>query len=312
IGVFMEGLFTNVHIHKPEVTDLMLAAYSRMKRDDVLGTCFDSRQQWYVQLIGARTIARAVAAPASEAGSGRAPDKRKSLLVFGDSSVVALFQGLSQFTPHGVKARLFPVPGASIAGLGKRYSTLDLMPKIEKCIERFAPDYLLLKFGQVDVEYGYYHQKFVKRNSRLDFTSYCRKLVDNYLDAVEKIGKKTMVALNSVNLPSVFSRGCCAKRTLDIVSFGETANDIACLHKAFALQPSFAQRTRMVMEFNEMLGGKSRERGLNFIDLTPLCLDTETNLLHEHLRDDEDTHYVTSARHRAQIIDYTMEKLLRE
>ena len=57
------------------------------------------------------------------------------------------------------------VSGASLIGLPKSNSKLKLRSKIITYLKNNKPDFLILKFGQVDIDLGYYYRIVVSTKS---------------------------------------------------------------------------------------------------------------------------------------------------
>ena len=311
IGLLMGAIKENALTEQPSLAVLALRLYSIYVKYAFAGErCFDHGGYVYASLLGARKMCRpATSCPPQvprRAGRGCC----KTMAIFGDSHVVPTFYCPRQFELLGFKVNFFPVSGASIVGLGRNKSTLELLPKITQYIVSNNPDYVLMKFGQVDNEFGYYYKKFVKKERVMDVDSFAESLLEKYKEIICKLTNMTNVVVGCINLPSIYSRRHWAKRTLDVITGDIDEGQFASLHdKLLALQPSIVSRTKRAIQFNAKLEAMCREIGVLFVDHTEIFQDKTTGLLHLYNQSDDDHHYVTSDFMRSKVVEFTLEKI---
>ena len=80
------------------------------------------------------------------------------------------------------------VSGASLIGLPKSNSKLKLRSKIITYLKNNKPDFLILKFGQVDIDLGYYYRIVVKNQSIIK-REYVNNLVIKYINFINELSQ---------------------------------------------------------------------------------------------------------------------------
>jgi len=121
----------------------------------------------------------------------------KNLVIFGDSH--------SRIFKHiripNLNIEVNNIRGATIIGLPKRISTLNLREKIINYLKNNKVDYLILKFGQVDLELGYYYKLAVKKE-KFTKDDFIANLILNYtifLNIIQKYIDKSKIIVWGVN-----------------------------------------------------------------------------------------------------------------
>ncbi|MFP5259596.1 MAG: tetratricopeptide repeat protein, partial [Acidobacteriota bacterium] len=301
----------NGHIECPFFTMLVLRLYSHlMKYALPLERCVDYYLYIYANLLGARAMYLQESQGNSQIFNRKLNSRYRLIALFGDSHVLPTFYCPRQFESLGFKAQFFSVAGASISGLGKNNSTLELLPKITRYIANKNPDYVLLKFGQVDIEFGYYYKKFIKKERIPDMGVFMESLLEVYKKNIETLKDMTNLVVGCINLPSIFSRRHCASRTMGVITDVMPEGQCAAIYgKLLALQPSILSRTKYALCFNAKLGEICREAGVCFVDSTSIFQDTTTGLLHSYNQSDFDQHYVTSDFVRSKVVKLTIDRI---
>ena len=219
---------------------------------------------------------------------------RKKICVFGDSHA----RCFRTFRSAEFSLDLQPISAATIAGFGKRVSSLGVSNQIIHYLNQSETDVLLLKFGQVDIDFGYYYKRIVKKQ-QFDSLSYSHELADIYFEFIKKIGsalRHKRVVVFSINLPSLFSKANALKHTSKII-FENDIKDQSLLERNLKelsdLLPGIQERTNITLTFNNILGKKCFEENICYSDLTKECLDEKTKILKNifHLEQDNDHHY---------------------
>ena len=119
--------------------------------------------------------------------------------VFGDSHVT-IFVGIDSVK---TKAIVAGYSGASITGLNKKITTLDYANHVLNLVNQQPKTYyMMLKMGQVDIEFIIYHKLYVKKE-QIVLEDFYDKLISDYRDFITKILKiNKNVVIASINLPS--------------------------------------------------------------------------------------------------------------
>ncbi len=163
------------------------------------------------------------------------------------------------------------IPAASITGFGKRESTLSVSDKIRKSLHLADDDFfLVMAFGQVDVELGYYYKKYVKKES-VDFFSYCNNLIDIYSDFLNNLPfEKKRIVCKGINFPTlVYNKTKAVMYTRRIVT--ENINDDDLIRDTLINMrqswPSPLERTCFHILFNNMLKKRCDDLGIGYFDI---------------------------------------------
>lgn len=111
------------------------------------------------------------------------------------------------------------VSGASLSGLPKSNSKLKLRSKIFTYLKKNNPDFLILKFGQVDMDLGYYY-KLVVKDDNINKTIYIENLIEKYINFLNEISKfydKEKIIIFGINPPTLIDNYECYKYTKNII-----------------------------------------------------------------------------------------------
>lgn len=210
----------------------------------------------------------------------------------------------------GFKVDFFPVPGASLTGLGREKSSLHLYNKIKNYVVNRKPQYTILKFGKADLEFGYYFKKYITGKHHLNLDEFSKSLIEPYRSRILDLLGSTNVVVHGIDLPSIFDRNFYAKRTMDIITeLQDNTINIALYDKLRALQPSIGYRNKLFIRFNTMLKEMCLDIGCHFIDSSNFFQCNETNMLSEYNQDDLDHHYLTSNYMKSKIITSVINNL---
>lgn len=145
------------------------------------------------------------------------------------------------------------IPGATIKGFGKRNSTLDVKNSILKNVNKKTA--MVLCFGQVDIELGYYYS-LVYKNSELDFLEFSKGLISTYLVFLQELSNKChSVYVKGCNLTVLYDRDFSLRYVGRIITENtknknEAENKMKLLK---TLYPSFEERNKHTLSFNKNL-----------------------------------------------------------
>ena len=120
---------------------------------------------------------------------------QNKVYIFGDSHCV-IFVGAERACVCGQD-------GASITGLNKPNSTLDYANHVLTIIKpKPKTDKILIKLGQVDLEFIMYHKLYIKREV-FTFEAFCKSLIDSYREFIKHVLEiNSNVIIASIHLPS--------------------------------------------------------------------------------------------------------------
>jgi hypothetical protein len=203
--------------------------------------------------------------------------------VFGDSHSVIFNGAETKF----YKMRVAGYDGASISGLNEETSKLEYGKHIINIITHEPKTYyILIKLGQVDIEFVMYHKIYVNKEI-FTFIEFCDSLIDKYrkfINNLLQINKNVIIA--SINLPS-YNDDIIIKDYIERIITNadmsiDISNDIALDHNLCDF--SLLQLTKNFMYFNERLSNLAKELNLKFFDTTELFIDPMTNLLKDGYR----------------------------
>ena len=98
---------------------------------------------------------------------------------------------------------------ATIRGLTNENSTLQYQTFILQDVKNYLnkkDSIIVLKFGQVDIEYSYYFKNIVK-NENIKFVDFCRDLINSYKQFITKIRSiyNHKIIISCINLPNYTS-----------------------------------------------------------------------------------------------------------
>ncbi len=167
------------------------------------------------------------------------------------------------------QSRPFAVDGqainaASVAGFRPGKSTLNTKEIIENGIE--DADLVVLGFGQVDLELGYYYRKVVKRESDLETESYPERLCRIYFDFIENLRLPPQkLAVKGVNLTVLTERKFTERYARRVVlKEGEAPGNRKDLRHAIL---SEQEQNAMSLRYNDLLRRECERKGIRYFDI---------------------------------------------
>lgn len=178
------------------------------------------------------------------------------------------------------------IHGATVTGVGKLTSTLNVGADIPHWINAAAPDFLVLNLGQVDVELGIPFRQYVQGDkgsieSRLDY------FVTAYMDYIQTLQMSAArIIVKGINLPVLcYDREKAVKYIVRIVTerFTDNTEDAAKRESIVKdLKLTYASdlvRTDLAHLFNSKLRAACIDRGYGYFDVNEQLSDTETGLI---------------------------------
>ncbi len=300
-----QNIKRGIHLVLPSFTNLMFELYSDIDEHmKDMYPCFDKNKLKYGALLGARNIYL------SETNQISSQFPSPHIALFGDSSLTTSLYYPQRFEERGFHAQFFQASGATIRGIGSDTSVLGLFEKIMNYIRSQRPQYIILKFGQGDVEFGYYFKKFVKQEP-IHYDSFFGHLIESYRKKILCFYDLTNVIVHGIDLPSLVERKKCAKRTLDVITDTPNRRKYFDLYqKLIASQPSIVERTQISMEFNARLKEMCKSIGCFYADTKDVFMPNGSSTLHAYFQPNFDHHYLTTDYVKSKAIDVTLSSVM--
>ena len=203
---------------------------------------------------------------------------------------------------NGLKIKGTATDGASIVGLGRRQSTLEMHVKVLG--ELNDEHTFLLNFGQVDIELGLYYRWIVKEEF-IGPATFIAKLVETYAQFLGEAKQRTSrllvkgINLSVIKCPRFGAEYVSRVITENIPDEGRRKEMLALLQR---LYPSIADRNRITLDFNVALQEACAGLGLVYFDLNQELgqkgayrgIDADTGIREEFMPAGPDHHVVDS------------------
>lgn len=142
------------------------------------------------------------------------------------------------------------ISGASLIGLPKSNSKLKLRSKIITYLKNNKPDFLILKFGQVDIDLGYYYRIVVK-NENIIKREYVNNLVIKYINFINELSQlypKQKIIIFGINPPSLLDKDSFFKYIKNIILKDNNSPELE--NKLYQSIEPLKQRTNLSKLFN--------------------------------------------------------------
>jgi|GEM_PF-2481846 len=229
--------------------------------------------------------------------------ERRETLIIGDSHVACLFGDERAFRHSGMDAEVVFIGGATITGFGRRESTLATYRRVNHYIKTFKPSNIVFKFGQVDVDLGWYYRRVVDDQPD-NPASHFQTIIDRYVESILGLPSHTRQVVCGINLPSVPSPEQAAEYTSRIITENITDDALYTVYrsKLIRILPSIERRTEMTLEFNRQLKEKCTRSALDYFDYTDIFIDSATGILDARYAGTADHHYRTTAEDQANCV----------
>lgn len=182
---------------------------------------------------------------------------------------------------------------SSIAGLRPHRSTLNAKEQIVAALPEI--ERLVLAFGQVDLELGYYHRRVVKGEQHTP-SSYVAWLVDIYAGFVDGLVLEGRdLALKGVNLTSLVPHDFAVQYVQRIVRKDDQRSNAEMEAKFAPFMLDEDQQNAMHLAFNAGLKDYAERRSHKYFDLVaatadPCSLPTAPHLAHQYRNAQPDHH----------------------
>lgn len=195
----------------------------------------------------------------------------KRILVFGDSHSAFFFEspyfvgrlGLRQPLSYRIQGEA--IPAASVAGFRPQASKMQVKEKISEAIS--GAEYLILAFGQVDLELGYYYRLAIKKETVApdSYVEWLLGIYSSFVGGFITCGCK--IALKGVNLTALMPRPFATRYVSRIVTEGgEISQDEADRLVGEFILSEDAQN-EMHLRFNAGLARLASCHGIGYFDL---------------------------------------------
>lgn len=158
-----------------------------------------------------------------------------------------------------------PIHGAAVAGFRPKLSTLDVKARIREATAEAS--HVILAFGQVDLELGYYYRLAVKKET-WEPSAYVSWLLQVYEDFLADLSLSgTSVALKGVNLTALRPRPFAVRYVSRIVSVHEHGSPRERDRMVVGHLLDEAGQNDMHLAFNAGLRQVAESRGVGYFDL---------------------------------------------
>ncbi len=225
------------------------------------------------------------------------------VLVFGDSH--SSYYEIGKLLPNhiikndsilGYKVKRFGFPGASVKGVGRRDSSLNITDKILEKIG--SDDIVVLVLGQVDIELGIYYRRFVLEinDTQEVFVKDCML---NYRILIDKVRQKAKgVIIKGINMPINIDRHRAIEFTKRIIT--ENLKEKHEIDRAYTNlnkgMPDILERIAMAQRFNNALQEMCIELEIEYFDINKEICYPVGMVREEFIAYELDTHLILSLK----------------
>lgn len=182
-----------------------------------------------------------------------------------------------------VDAKRISCTAGSAKGLNNPHSISGYGNQIMEEFKQNKYDNAFFMMGQVDCDFCFIHK--LSENINLDYKDFNKKVIESYLEFIEKIKKltnETNIVVCSIGLPTIddihFKKFCINTKIL--INFEQIKEDNikAILNTNL---PNITERTKINLHFNEILEEESQKRNICFLDITSFTYDDKTKIIKE-------------------------------
>lgn len=208
--------------------------------------------------------------------------------VFGDSHS-RIFKYLK---PKNIEFDLKFISGATITGFGKRHSSLNVKNNILEFLRNNTIDYkfIILKFGQVDIDLGYYY-KIVLKGLNLDYKKYIENLIDikeKFLNELIKYDVKDKLIIFGINPPSLVDKKNCFIYTKKIIMVNEL--DESLKEILFNNIPTYEKRVEISRYYNQKTLELCKKMNIKYLEIFDEFFLKDNKTLNQEFTLDNDHH----------------------
>lgn len=169
--------------------------------------------------------------------------------------------------------KTFVMNGASLLGLGKRKSRLNVTKAIRENICPYAKN--IFAYGQVDIELGYYYRKIVK-GENIDAESFVETLANYYDDFLKTLDLPSrQIVIKGINLTVLKESSFAIEYIKRIITENINGQKEREFYKRILqenLEP-FEFRNKIGIEFNAKLEGIAEKNGYSYFDMNDYLCD---------------------------------------
>lgn len=185
--------------------------------------------------------------------------------------------------------------GASVKGLGKKKSRLNMAKVIGESIE--IEDTLVLNFGQVDLELGFYYELVIKGKS-VSPIAYVEELIRVYIKFLLEIRKKVKrIIIKGVNIPVFRYKNFALNYVGKIITENIKSEEDAARKKNILSSEilDIVEATNMSLLFNSLLKKFSENNSkIGYFDLTEFLISNDGKIKNEYIPSNFDHHIIDS------------------
>lgn len=189
-----------------------------------------------------------------------------NISIFGDSHS-DIFEKINI---ENVNFHVNSISGGTLTGLPKRISTLNIQNQIINHIKINAPQFLILKFGQVDIDLGYYYKKIIKEKTinKQDYIKFLINCYDNFIINIQKYINKDKIVIWGINPPSLIDKNDCIKYTSRIIfeNIEESLQD-TYTEKLNNITEDIKSRTEFSYDFNYELRKYCKDKDIKYVEV---------------------------------------------
>lgn len=195
----------------------------------------------------------------------------KNIFIYGDSHCKCFTRDETKIGNLIVKNCYWQF--ASMRGLCNTNSKLKYQPFILDSIGKHSNDYHVFKFGQVDVEYGFWYKKLIKKENiqQIDFFN---KIIDNYIGLMLKIKDNISqnIMICGVNLANKIET-VLAELNSTVLNYNNGIVTKIHTHKLKELPSDLTLTTQnsALLTFNNILKRQCDANHIKYFDTTSEC-----------------------------------------
>lgn len=194
----------------------------------------------------------------------------KKIHVFGDSHAAFFMQSPFYVGRLGLNFPLSfhlegeSIPAASIMGFRPKISTLNTKEKIAETLPEASR--MILAFGQVDLELGFYYRRFIKGEEH-SMDSFSDLLIKVYEGFIEDITGRVDLAIKGMNLTALSPRAFSARYIARVITENNPMSLADAEKQIFDQVLAEDDQNRMHLLFNEKLQDMCERLGIRYFDL---------------------------------------------
>ncbi|WP_162619613.1 sulfotransferase [Salinicola peritrichatus] len=239
------------------------------------------------------------------------PAKRK-IKVFGDSHIQSLKNTHKKNNEDSLLISV--IHGATILGLGRRKSTLNASKEIKKSLN--PNDFVILGFGQVDLELGFYYRKIIKKED-IALGDFLHLLMENYRKFILEVKNNCAgVIIKGINLPVLKEHDVAVRYVSRIIT--ENINCDTTKHSLLgelrSKYDSHENRAAFALELNKKIKDLAKDTQCEYFDINGYISKKGKNEVDEkYIPKNLDHHILASEdlrRHIAQLIEEKVRQLM--